>query len=139
MLQTPYWRVVLDASDQCYLGRMYITARRHVEHEEELSFEEWLDLRHVKRRIAKMAKKGLKATHITSALLMNNAYRAQDPRPHVHYHVRPRYSKPQTVGGEVFVDLDFGEHHRRDTPREVSPETLQEIKRLLLAVENREG
>ena len=64
--------------------------------------------------------------------------RVQDPRPHVHYHVRPRYSKPQTVGGEVFVDLDFGEHHRRDTPREVSPETLQEIKRLLLAVENRE-
>lgn len=137
VLETEYWRVVLDPNDQYYLGRMYITSRRHVEHEEELRFDEWIELRHVKVRVAEMLKKGLKATHVTSMVMMNNAYRAENPKPHVHYHVRPRYRKPQVICGVLFEDREFGEHHQREETRRIDRSTLEEIHRRLLAVENR--
>ena len=128
VLETRYWRAVL-APDQYYLGRMYLTSRRHFGNMGEMSFEEAAELRHVFWRLEYMAKGGLGAEHVTYAFLMNNAYSEEIPRPHVHAHVRPRYSEPVTVAGITFTDPTFGAHHLRgkETTKIVSRRTLTVI------------
>ncbi len=112
VLETNYWRAVL-APDQMYLGRMFLTSRQHVGETEDLGFEAWMELRHVIWRLRGMAVKGLGATHMTHAFLMNNAYAEDPPCPHVHAHVRPRYRDRQIIDGVVFSDSAFGSHHKR--------------------------
>lgn len=127
VVETRYWRVAL-ASDQYYLGRCYVTSLRHFGHLGELLIGEWQELQVVVRQLESACGQALGATHVTWAALMNNAYREEEPKPHVHWHVRPRYREPTTFAGEVFVDPEFGEHHQREIKRVLEPAQLDVIR-----------
>jgi diadenosine tetraphosphate (Ap4A) HIT family hydrolase len=88
---------------------------------------EWMDLQAVIRELEAAAVHRLGATHVTWAALMNNAYQLDDPQPHVHWHVRPRYVAPTTVGDVEMVDAEFGHHHARDLERELQPYQMADI------------
>ena len=45
---------------------------------------------------------------------MNNAFRDDPPKPHVHLHFRPRYAAPVKFAGSLFEDVLFGEHYDRE-------------------------
>ncbi|MDO8650343.1 MAG: hypothetical protein Q7K33_03485, partial [Candidatus Berkelbacteria bacterium] len=59
IFDSKYWRVSLDASDQYYPGRSFVTAKRHVGDLAELSNEEWLDLREVISSFESAVRSGL--------------------------------------------------------------------------------
>lgn len=124
--QSTYWRITL-APDQLYLGRCYVTTLRHVPHLSQLSIVEWMDLHAVITELEAAAVHRLGATHVTWAALMNNAYQLPDPQPHVHWHVRPRYGAPTTVGDVEMVDGEFGHHHERDRGRKLLPYQMEDI------------
>lgn len=124
--QSTCWRITL-APDQFYLGRCYVTSLRHVPHLSQFSMLEWMDLQAVIRELEAAAVHRLGATHVTWAALMNNAYQLDDPQPHVHWHVRPRYVAPTTVGDVEMVDAEFGHHHARDLERELQPYQMADI------------
>lgn len=134
-----YWTIVL-ADDQLYLGRAYLISLNHVGEIEGLSDAEILDWHHSLKRYSVMTKKAFGATHITEATLMNNAYQSDQPRPHVHTHIRPRYNNPYYLPGWhiTFTDPNFGHHHlpgeSNDSP--VSREVLVAIAYQLRSTEH---
>lgn len=48
---------------------------------------------------------------------MNNVYQEENPNPHVHWHVRPRYKNPVLFDGQEFTDPDFGKNYDRGLER----------------------
>lgn len=125
--RTQHWRVTL-APDQYYLGRAYVTTNDHIGDLPMLSAEAWMELHQVIQDYEAAVRHSLQATHVTWAALMNNAYRESMPKPHVHWHVRPRYFKPVTIAGYTFDDPEFGEHHQREETLEVPHEVMLEIR-----------
>lgn len=113
LLVTDHWIVTL-AQDQGYLGRCYVTTRKHKQHLHELDPSEWQDLNTVICRLEDSISKTFGATLYNWACMMNNAYQESDPMPHVHWHVRPRYIAPVTFRGVIYSDKDFGHHYDRE-------------------------
>ena len=132
VFETAFHRVVLHP-DQAYLGRAIFTTQHHVGTLEELSEYCWIDLGQITARYADMVKRQLGAQHLTMAGLMNNAYQEPNPRPHVHWHVRPRYSRAACFAGEVFRDPEFGHHHQRERKDLRSIDFLEELAATLNA------
>lgn len=126
LYQTRYWRVTL-APDQYYLGRAYVTALRHVPSLGALTFRQWSDLQQVIGWYEAAAAEVLGAALVTWVALMNNAFRDADPVPHVHWHVRPRYSHDVEFAGQTFSDPEFGGHHQREKTRALDDWTMQRI------------
>ena len=60
---------------------------------------------------------------------MNNAYQLTPAKPHVHWHVKPRYDHKVELMGEVFQDPNFGHHYilLEDLHRMASDEMQEEI------------
>ena len=123
---TDHW-VVTVAQDQGYLGRCYVTLRKHRQHLHELSVEEWNDLASVINQLENAITVSLGATLFNWACMMNNAYQVETPVPHIHWHVRPRYSSPATFKGDTYLDNDFGHHYDRNHRNFVSQSTISEI------------
>lgn len=92
-----------------------------------LTDEEWLDFAKVVKNLEAACRKAFGATMFNWSCLMNNAYRENPPKPQVHWHFRPRYRTPITLGGETFTDTDFGSHYARGTERKVSPALAAQI------------
>ena len=42
---------------------------------------------------------------------MNDFYKSDNPTPHLHIHVRPRYNAPVTLNGKSFVDEEYAHHY----------------------------
>ncbi len=42
---------------------------------------------------------------------MNDFYKKEDPNPHMHIHVRPRYKTPVELDGATYEDEEFGHHY----------------------------
>jgi len=128
ILETDYWVVVL-ADDQAYLGRCYVTLKRHCGDLAELSKEEWNDLHILISRLESSVKKAFGATLFNWTCLMNLAYQNKPYNPHVHWHFRPRYERPVEFAGLTFNDPEFGKHYAREQERsfEVSQEVQQKI------------
>ena len=130
--QSEHWRITL-APDQYYLGRCYVTSLRHVRELSRLSADEWMELQSVIRELESAMERQLQATHVTWAFLMNNAYQLENPQPHVHAHVRPRYREQVTVGDVTALDTEFGYHHQRELHRTLLPEQMADITARLQA------
>ncbi len=127
ILETTLWTVSLDRVDQYYLGRSFVTTKRHVENLSDLTAAEWTELHDVIIRTERALRTGLGATMFNWSCLTNNAFQTKPFHPHVHWHLRPRYEKPVTLRGEVFVDAEFGHHYAKQTNRTVSDEFAREI------------
>ena len=113
LLVTDHW-IVTVAPDQGYLGRCYVSLRRHRQHLRELNSAEWNDLTVVVGQLEHAITAAFGATLYNWACMMNNAYQDANPVPHVHWHLRPRYSAPVIFNGIEYSDKDFGHHYDRD-------------------------
>lgn len=124
LFETDHWRVNL-AEDQRYLGRCYVSLKRSCGDLADVTEEEMLDFLAVVRRFETLMREAFGATMFNWGCLMNNAYQEAEPKPQVHWHVRPRYEKVVTVAGETFEDPNFGHHYlREDGNIRVLPEEL---------------
>lgn len=134
LFETEHWRVGM-AEDQRYLGRSYVSLKRECGDLAEVIEPELLDFLAVVRRFEAGARAAFGATMFNWSCLMNNAYQETDPKPQVHWHVRPRYAAAPVVDGEVFEDPNFGHHYLREDSdkRIVSSERLNTIAMLFRA------
>jgi len=128
ILETDYW-VVLLADDQSYLGRCYITLKRHSGDLIELTKAEWNDLHKIIIKLELSVKKAFGATLFNWACLMNLAYQNNPPNPHIHWHFRPRYDHSVRFEGLTFKDPEFGNHYARGNERSliISKKVQQKI------------
>lgn len=126
IFQTEYWRVTL-APDQAYLGRAYVTLLEHRSSLAELNLLQLMDWHRVVVRYEGMVWLEFGAAVFNWSCLMNNAFQVDNPQPHVHWHVRPRYAQIPSVNGAEFPDASFGHHYDRQRTRLVSPRMLASI------------
>jgi diadenosine tetraphosphate (Ap4A) HIT family hydrolase len=127
LLQTDLWSVVL-ANDQAYLGRCFVTAKRHVASMSELTHEEWQDYIQIVKKLESATTEAFGAGLHNWNCLMNNAFQKEPSLPHVHWHFRPRYKNNVEFAGETFDDPYFAHHYRSDYKKLVSNEVLEQIK-----------
>lgn len=136
LFESDFWSVYL-ADKQDYVGRCFVLCRNHRETLSQLDPMEWNDLRSVITAVETMLKKELGATMFNWSCLMNDAYKATSPAPHVHFHVRPRYASPISLGNVIFCDGEFAHHYdnlRKDCLDNHSKELL--FNRLKAAAAN---
>ena len=130
LFETSYWTVFLNP-DQYYLGRSLVVVKRNVGDLAKLSDGEWLDFAKLVKKYESALRKAFGATMFNWSCLMNNAFRNNPPDPHVHWHVRPRYSKPTVLEKMAFEDKEFGNHYARRTNREVPEEVFKKIVKII--------
>lgn len=124
--QGKHWSVFL-ALDQGYLGRLFIPAKRHVGSLSGLTTEEWAEFQEAVKKVESAITLEFGAELFNWNCLMNHAFKLPDPKPHVHWHVRPRYRHDVEVAGQTFVDPNFGHHYDRDHSLDASSEVKQAI------------
>jgi len=107
------WQIAL-APEQSYLGRCYVTLKRHTGDLADLSSDEILDFKELAENLENALKKSFNATMFNWSCLMNDAYQKKKPEPHVHWHFRPRYKEKVSFAGRIFEDSEFGHHYSRD-------------------------
>ncbi len=73
-----------------------------------MSDEEAEEYREILRVNLPALKKAFGATHFHVTYLMNQAYREEEPNPHFHWHIIPRYQQSVNFAGQTFQDPDFG-------------------------------
>ncbi|MEK7202314.1 MAG: HIT family protein [Patescibacteria group bacterium] len=127
IFETKFWRVSLDRSDQYYLGRSFVTVKRHTGDLAELTSTEWLDLQEVISKYETAVRSVFGAIVFNWSCLTNNAFQTKPYNPHIHWHVRPRYDKVVEVGSQVFTDNEFGHHYARSTSLGVSGDVAAAI------------
>ena len=121
-----YWQVALSA-DQEYLGRVYVTLKRHKEALSDLSDPELVELFDIIRKFEEAVKLAFKPTHFNWSCLMNNAVRDSEST-HVHWHAIPRYKSTHVISGTTFKDSRWPETSRSVSPNIVSKEIITLIR-----------
>jgi pimeloyl-ACP methyl ester carboxylesterase/diadenosine tetraphosphate (Ap4A) HIT family hydrolase len=106
--------VYVHPGDQRYLGRCVVVLKRHAPSLAALSPAEWDDLQAVIEVMEDAARGAFGAVNFNWTCLMNNAFREDPPRPHVHLHFRPRYATAVEFQGSWYEDARFGEHYDRE-------------------------
>src|SRR3989344_6640821 len=110
IFETKFWKIII-APDQAYIGRCYVTLKRHCGDLAELENSEWSDFIELVKKLESALKKSFDATMFNWTCLMNNAYQHDPPNPHVHWHFRPRYRNIVKFEEDVFEDPEFGHHY----------------------------
>ncbi len=108
-----HWVATLRHNNQTLLGTTFISARRHVEALEDLDLTEELSFIELRNRVTRAQQAAFGAEVVNVMCLLNNAFQAPQPAPHVHYHLRPRYKNPVVFNGATFADPEFGYYQRR--------------------------
>ena len=126
ILTTDYWTVGI-LPDQAYLGRALITLLTHKSSPGGLSREEWADFESILPRLEEAYQKAFGADPLNIGCYMNNAFKADPPHPHVHWHVFPRYRQPVELKGASFSDERYGEFYDDGATRPVGDDVIQEI------------
>ena len=130
LLETDLWMVSL-APDQQFLGRSFVTAKKHTRSLATLSKAQWDDLHQVMIALENAISSAYGADLFNWACLMNDAYKdtANTQSPHVHFHVRPRYKNTVYLQGYTFTDNDFGKHYKTpwdDPYQRAVPQTIMD-------------
>ncbi|MEO7904400.1 MAG: HIT family protein [Candidatus Saccharimonadales bacterium] len=128
VLQTEYWRVVLD-SDQRVLGKCFVTLLEHKESLSDLTDIEWQDLHAIMQQLEAGARRVFAPSHFNWSCLMNNAVVAGQPT-HIHWHMHPRYTQAVEFAGQLFHDTELYPPKQRTT-HAVSPAVLLQIAQVL--------
>jgi diadenosine tetraphosphate (Ap4A) HIT family hydrolase len=124
--ETRYWKISLT-DDQAYLGRCFVDLKRHCGDLADLKPDEQKDLFKVVKLLEGALRDAFGAVMFNWTCLMNNAYKAKIPKPHVHWHFRPRYDKKVKFAGLIFEDLEFAHHYSRERKLEVSSDVKKKI------------
>jgi diadenosine tetraphosphate (Ap4A) HIT family hydrolase len=124
--QTKFWKI--DLSDnQYYLGRCYVSLKRECPSLSQLTKEEMLGLLEIVKTLESALKKEFNATMFNWTCLMNDAYKSENPKPEVHFHLRPRYNHKVNFEGELFEDKEFAHHYDNKAKKEISEEIMKKI------------
>ncbi len=127
IIATKFWHVTVS-SRQTYLGRSYVTLKRHCDSVSALTMEEWSEFIALTKKLESALKKAFKATTFNWTCLMNNAYLESPANPHVHWHFRPRYDHAVNFAGMTFDDLEFGYHYNNvEEKQKISPAVKKKI------------
>lgn len=128
VIETKYW-IVLLANEQAYLGRCYVTLKRHCGDLAKLKKEEWLELLSLIKKLEMALKDTFNPALFNWTCLMNLAYQNDPPNPHIHWHFMPRYNRKVKFKGITFDDPEFGHHYAREKERSkiVSEKVKNEI------------
>jgi diadenosine tetraphosphate (Ap4A) HIT family hydrolase len=111
--QNEHWVATLRYGNQALLGTSFITAKRHVESLPELTHEEEVSFVAIRNELITAQCAAFGAAVVNVMCLLNEAYQSNDPSPHVHYHLRPRYRIPVRFNGTTYDDPEFGYYQRR--------------------------
>jgi diadenosine tetraphosphate (Ap4A) HIT family hydrolase len=125
-----HWRAMLSAN-QGYLGTLFIELVDHKESLPELSDEEWLSFAQLARVIERCERTAFGAAMFNWTCMLNNFYKSFPPKPHVHWHVRPRYDHEVMISNHTFIDPNFGHHYDADHLAHVSSDLKSDISRKL--------
>ncbi|HUD11487.1 MAG TPA: HIT family protein [Candidatus Saccharimonadia bacterium] len=117
LIESDHWVGYLSP-DQGYLGHTFIELRRHEPSLTGLSEPEWSDLHQVISRFEHAIRLSFDAQVFNWVCLMNDAFKSDDPRPHVHWKVRPRYARPVQIGPAQFSDPNFAHHYDKAHDRD---------------------
>ena len=60
---------------------------------------------------------------------MNDAYRAEQANPHVHWHVWPRYKNPVRINYIMLEDLNFAHQYDKSAARAADATTLISLRK----------
>jgi len=126
ILTTSNWTVGIG-NDQPYLGRAYLTLKKHKGKIGELSSEEWQDFQEIIAKLEITYKKAFGADVLNIECNMNHAFKTEPYNPHIHWHIYPRYKNPPEVDAIVFDDPLFGSHIDEDLVKKVSDEVVEQI------------
>ncbi len=133
IFETGHWVVTLASEEQAYLGRAYVKLRRHCTDLADLTGEEWNELHRVIGRYERAVRSAFGADLFNWACLMNGAFQHDNPSPHVHFHVRPRYKSGVEFAGAKFEDTEFGYNYSRERKHnpgeDVAKKIVEELKR----------
>jgi diadenosine tetraphosphate (Ap4A) HIT family hydrolase len=121
-----YWKIIISDEQAC-LGRCIVSCKRHVPSLSKLSNDEWNEFHDVVKTLEGALMKAFDARMFNWTCLMNDAYKKENPNPHVHWHFRPRYDHPVDFAGVTFEDKEFGHHYASGTNFKVSLEVNNKI------------
>jgi len=126
LFETPFWQVFLsDCQD--YVGRCILVCKRHCKALSDLTQEEWIELKEITDRLERYFCTQLGAALCNWSCLMNSFYKEDDPMPHLHIHVRPRYDKPVILNGSTYTDSEFGHHYALNKSGTIPAEDREEV------------
>jgi diadenosine tetraphosphate (Ap4A) HIT family hydrolase len=131
LFETTFWRIYLDP-EQSYLGRCRVILKRHAGTLSMLTADEWKDLGQAVRQVETVLIKAFDPQLFNWTCMVNNAYLSEDPDPHIHWHVRPRYDKPVVIAETTFTDPEFGHHYSRDRKVDASDDVKRAIRERIL-------
>ncbi len=97
-----------------------VILKRHSGDLAKLKKEEWEEFIELVKKLESALRKSFDASMFNWTCLMNGAYQEKNPKPHVHWHFRPRYGHKVEIANLVFEDLEFGHHYDRTKKREIS-------------------
>lgn len=120
ILEGKHWFATLRQADQEYLGTTFVTAKRHVGSLPELTIDEDMEFLDIRNNLITAQMRAFGAKVVNISCLMNEAFRDEEPEPHVHYHFKPRYESPVKFNDEIFEDRQFGSYIREKRPHPVS-------------------
>ncbi|MBR9702356.1 HIT family protein [Candidatus Pacearchaeota archaeon] len=126
IIETKYWVLEL-AENQYYLGRSYIILKRDSRLLSKITSKEAEELFQIIKKMETALKKAFGATMFNWTCLMNDAYKAKNPKPQVHLHCWPRYKKIVKFEGEVFHDEVFAHHYDKYREKKLNPKILKKI------------
>jgi diadenosine tetraphosphate (Ap4A) HIT family hydrolase len=140
-----HWKVVLHP-DQTVPGSLLIVSLRHVPKLSELSTAEAAEFFELATVVERALEAEVGATMVNFSCLRNWAFREVNPvpplldghpNPHVHWHVAPRYRRSVTIGGDEFIDHQYGEELRWEARYVVEEVRTELIRRLTNALDIR--
>ena len=110
LFETSNWKIYL-ADVQDYVGRCILVLERHSGSISELNDSEWNELNNIIGKVEYVCKEILGAEVCNWSCLMNDFYKKEEPNPHLHIHVRPRYKNPIIINEHVYADEEFAHHY----------------------------
>ncbi len=116
------WKIFLH-ENQYYPGRIQIILGRHgPETTNELSEEEWIELKKISDKLTKTLQNLYKPDLIHYIVLQN------ENRYHFYMQLVPRYSETRVIHGEEFKDENWGKVPFPTPKKEFSEKLLLKIK-----------
>ena len=126
ILITENWSVGIG-NDHPYLGRAFVTLKKHKGKISELNSDEWREFQEIVGKLEVAYRNAFGADVLNLECNMNHAFKSEPFNPHIHWHIYPRYKTAPEVAGIVFDDPLFGSHIDEDMVRIVSDEVVKQI------------